>query len=269
MQQDRTDSLTDVAYWDRTWADRDVPTPLDPHGDGLNFVVPRALHAFFSDVFQKAGLHPGDRILEAGCGGSVFVPYFAREFRLVSDGIDNSPTGCALSEAIARRSGIESRIACADVFAPPTEMLGAYDAVCSLGLVEHFVPTEQIIAALARYLRPRAILVTLVPNLRGLPGALQRRIDPAVYDVHVPLSPEALARAHSECGLEVLDARYLMSINLSALNFSGPKSRVPARIGLRCASWISKGIWALEKVGPSIRPNAMTSPLLGVVARAK
>lgn len=269
MRQEQAGALTDVAYWDRTWADRDVPAPLDPRGNGLNAMVPRALHAYFGDVFSRWGLRRGDRILEAGCGGSVFVPYFALEFGLVADGIDNSPAGCSLSEAIARKSGTDSSIVCADVFDPPAELAGSYHAVYSMGLAEHFIPTEKIVAALVRYLRPGGVLVTLVPNMRGVTGLLQRWVDPSVYEVHVPLSPEQLAAAHAACCLEVLDARYLMSVNLSVVNFSGPRSRVSPRIGLRGASWISKALWSLERIGLGLRPNSATSPFVAVVARMR
>ncbi len=146
-------------------------------------------------------------------------------------------------------------------------MLGAFQAVFSMGLAEHFVPTSRIIAALKRYLVPGGVLVTLVPNMRGMVGFLQRCVDPSVYSIHVPLSPGDLGEAHAACGLKVLDSRYLMSINLSVVNFSGPGSRVSPTIGLRTASWVSKSVWTFERSGIRVPPNLFTSPLVAVAAR--
>lgn len=268
MNPEKITPLTDVAYWDRTWAQRAVPAPLNPDPPGLNGEVPRRWHGFFAGLFARLGIAPGDRLLEAGAGGSVFLPYFAQRFGLLADGIDNSPEGCELSQAIAARAGTANQIMLGDVFDPPAGLCARYRVVFSMGLAEHFRPTTAIIAALARFLEPGGWLVTAVPNMHGLPGALQRVIDPVVFAAHVPLSPAQLAHAHQACGLAIVEARHLMSVNLSVLNFDGPHSRVPARIGLRAASWLSKALWIMERAGLPERPNRITSPWVTVVARA-
>ncbi len=267
MDKDGIKSLTDTDYWDRTWSHRVVPEPLDPRATGLNGTVARAWHVFFSQVFGSLGIQPGDLLLEAGCGGSVLLPYFAREFGLAAEGVDNSVEGCELSNAIAKHSGIHTEIHAGDVLHPPATLQGRYKAVLSLGLAEHFSPTTSIISALVTLLQPAGYLITLVPNMHGLVGALQRVVDPAVYRVHVPLSPATLADAHRACGLTVLDARHVMTANFSVVNFSGPGSRVPPGVGLRLASWTSKSVWSLQRVGLPEIPNGWTSPYVVVVAQ--
>jgi 2-polyprenyl-3-methyl-5-hydroxy-6-metoxy-1,4-benzoquinol methylase len=267
MQQDKVTTLTDVAYWDRTWSDRAIPVPLDPRAPGLNGVVQRRWHRYFADAFRRIGIAPGDRILEAGCGGSVFLPYFAREFGLVAEGIDNSPEGCALSEAIAARATLRTAIHCDDVLSPPERLKGRYRVVYSMGLAEHFRPTTQILDALAAFLQPGGWLISVVPNMHGLVGGLQKAVDPEVYGVHVPLSPEALAQAHRDCGLAVESAEHVMTANFSVVNFSGASSRVRPNVGLRAASWASKAVWVLEKAGLPEIPNGVTSPYVAVLAR--
>ena len=76
-----------------------------------------------------------------------------------------------------------------------------------------------------------------------------------------------VAAAHRSCGLSVLIARYAMTANFSVLNFNGPASRVPAGPGLRLASWVSKLIWSLERVGLPEVPNRLTSPYAVVLAQ--
>jgi 2-polyprenyl-3-methyl-5-hydroxy-6-metoxy-1,4-benzoquinol methylase len=266
LNQD-VESLTDPHYWDRTWAGRAIPPPLAPRGRGLNATVPRRWHRFFSQLFGCLGIGAGDRMLEAGCGGSVFLPYFVREYGLEAEGLDNSHEGCELSGAIARHSGLSTPIHFGDVLHPDVSLLGRYRAVFSFGLAEHFTPTTSIIRALSGYLQPSGWLITVVPNMHGMVGMLQRLIDPAVYGVHVPLSPAVLAEAHRACGLSVLRAEHFMTANFSVVNFSGPRARVPPGIGLRLASWSSKLIWALERAGVPEFPNRWTSPYVVVVGQ--
>jgi hypothetical protein len=51
------------------------------------------------------------------------------------------------------------------------------------------------------------------------------------------------------------------------VNFSGPGSRVPPGVGLRLASWTSKSVWSLQRVGLPEIPNGWTSPYVVVVAQ--
>lgn len=264
---DRVESLTDSAYWDRTWSRRAVPQPLDPRRSGLNSTVPRRWHRFFSQSFDSLGIRAGDRLLEAGCGGSVFLPYFVSEYGLDAEGLDNSTEGCELSNAIAKRSGISTPIHCGDVLQPPAALLGRYRAVFSLGLVEHFTPTTSIVGALAAFLQPGGWLITVVPNMHGIVGALQKLVDPVVYRLHVPLSPAELAAAHRSCGLSVVSSQHIMTANFGVVNFSGRGSRVAPGIGLRLTSWTSKLIWSLERAGVPEIPNGWTSPYVAVLAQ--
>jgi 2-polyprenyl-3-methyl-5-hydroxy-6-metoxy-1,4-benzoquinol methylase len=267
MSKDRIESLTDTDYWDRTWSRRSVPEPLNPRAAGLNGTVARHWHGLFSQTFGSLGIRAGDRLLEAGCGGSVFLPYFAREYGLAAEGVDNSPEGCELSNAISSRSGIHTPIHAGDILHPPAALRGRYRVVFSLGLAEHFSPTSSIISALATLLQPAGYLMTVVPNMHGLVGALQRVVDPAVYRIHVPLSPTELADAHRACGLSVLDAKHVMTANFSVVNFSGSGSRIPPGLGLRLASWTSKVVWSLQRIGLPEIPNGWTSPYVVVLAQ--
>jgi len=267
MLEQSADSLTQARYWDNVWADHTIPSPLDPFQKGLNGVVPRTCHRYFQALFQALDVKPGDLMLEAGCGGSIYPPYFRRHFGLVTEGLDNSEVACSLSEAIAEKCAIPATIVLGDALHPPQYMLGRYRVIVSFGLAEHFRPTTAIVAGLAAMLQPSGYLITHVPNMHGLVGLLQRLANPPVYDMHVPLSPRELAEAHSACGLDVLDARHLLTACFSVINFSGPGSRIPPSIALRLASWVTKSIWILEGLAFPRIPNGLTSPYVCVVAR--
>ena len=260
--------LTDVAYWDRAWSGRETPAPLDPDAPGLNGTLQRSLHRFFTAAFGKIGASKGDSILEAGAGGSVILPYFRSRFGLQAEGIENSPVGAELSRAIAEASGIQTPIHHGDLFDPPAHLLQRYDVVFSYGLVEHFRPTTLILDALARIARPEGHLLTIIPNMRGSVGFLQKLANPAVYEVHVPLNVSELVQAHEACGMRVINSGYLMTVNFGVINFTGARP-VAAAIGPRLSSWSSKLVWQAERLGFPEFPNATTSPYIFVIARKR
>lgn len=259
--------LTDIAYWDHIWAGRSAPDPLDPAEPGLNNAVSRSFHRLFARSFDRIGLRPGSSIVEVGCGGSVMLPYFARTFGLRAEGIDNSPNGCALSEAIARKSGVDTAIHQADMFNLPDDLRGRFDVVFSAGLVEHFRPTKLAVDALAALAKPGGHLLTTIPNLHGLLGVIQSRIDRELYNLHVPLSAADLAAAHRASGLEIVDAGYLMTVNFSVLGVSHQTSELSRRVRERMTSWASKSVWLLEQFGLPELPNGVTSPYAFTTAR--
>ena len=266
MTKDAAFHLTDVAYWDRSWSGRPVPKPLDPEAAGLNGTLQRSLHKFFTEVFGKIGIERGERIVEAGSGGSIILPYFNSQFGLRAEGIENSSAGTGMSLAIAAKAGVDTPIHDADLFDLPPHLLQRYDIVFSYGLVEHFRPTTVILDRLNAITRPGGHLVTLIPNMRGLMGRIQKIANPDVYAIHVPLNARNLADAHRASGLEVLESGYFMTANFSAINFAGSR-RISQKYGQRLASWSSKSIWLLEQLGMPQIPNSLTSPYAFTIAR--
>lgn len=259
--------LTDTDYWNQIWAKRVVPSPLLPAAPGLNGAVNRALHRFLSQAMTRIGVMPQHRVLEAGCGGSVILPYLVQQFSVVAEGIDYSEEGCELSRAIAARSGVETTIHQCDMFNPPDHLLGRYDVVFSAGLVEHFDPTSRAITALQRLLASGGHLITLVPNMTALPGLLQYIASPKIYAGHVALDLSRLAQAHQSVDMQILDAGYLMTVNFGAINFTDASRSFAHRFGPRLSSWASKAVWMMQAAGLPEMPNGWTSPYVFVIAR--
>jgi SAM-dependent methyltransferase len=195
--------LAGVAYWDEVW---EAPTKTAFDSTNLYNRQLAALMRRFLEPVSKCGL-----ILEAGCGDSIVTSFVADQgFRTA--GIDYSEAGCDKF----RRNAPGSMGYQADIFDPPAQLLGAADGVFSLGLVEHFTDTTATIAALARLVRPDGYVLTVVPNLRGTVGWLQKLLNRAAFDVHVPLAPSDLRAAHSD--LEVIDADYMGGISYGVVN---------------------------------------------------
>ena len=102
--------------------------------------------------------------------------------------------------------------------------------------------------------------------MSGLPGWITKVTNRALYDIHVPLRNDELAKAHQDAGLSVLHSDYILPVDWSMLGLGhiGPRwLRWPA---LGTAIAITGPIWALEERGLGLRPNSFTSPYIFCVA---
>lgn len=237
------------AYWDALWRDAPPPAPIEPHAPGLANTLNRRFHEVFVEAFAGRETQ-GRALLEIGCARSPWPPYFAREFGFRVSGLDYSEIGCRQEEDVLRRAGIEGRVVCADMFAPPEELRGAFDVAVSFGLVEHFERTADAVAACAAFVRPGGLIVTSVPNLKGLLGPLQRWADRAVYDIHVPLDAAALARAHEAAGLRVRSARMLLPLNLGVVNMAARRPVLAWKFVAKAGDLVTKAVWAADRLRP-------------------
>lgn len=95
-------------------------------------------------------------MLEVGCGGSRWLPFFANHgFRVT--GIDYSALGCEQARAILDREHISGDIYERDAFGANSDLVGGFDVVVSFGVVEHFRDTTEPVRAFARYLKTSRI----------------------------------------------------------------------------------------------------------------
>ena len=153
-----------------------------------------------------------------------------------------------------------------DLFNPPTDQLNTFDFVFSNGLVEHFADTTAAVAACAAFLKPGGLMITLVPNMTGPLGWLQRFFDRPLFEKHVRLRHEQLARAHTAAGLEVLSSRYVLLAHLGVIQFGALERLFGSRPLQAIKISLSAPIWTL---GPwlGLRPNPYTSPFVMCIAR--
>ena len=257
-------------YWDSLWKEESMPKAFDPKATNLNNYVNRRFHDYFYGAFK--GLDTKEKqLLEVGCARSVWLPYFAREFGFQVSGIDYSGIGCKQAKKVLRREGVEGNVICASFFAPPEEMLGRFDVVVSFGVAEHFEDTTACIHAFSRFLKPRGMLITIIPNLAGLSGILQRLLNRRVYDIHMPMNLSDLWEAHNSLGLKVISCGYFMFANFGVLNLSGleidPFLFWVKKLALSLLQGIAKVIWISELILSPIPPNRLLSPYIICVAQ--
>jgi SAM-dependent methyltransferase len=150
-------------------------------------------------------------VLELGCGASRWLPYLALRKGCRVTGLDYEPAAVALTIANMRGAGAEGEILCRDAFSvgDNVDLVGRFDVVYSMGLLEHFADIGKCLDAAARYLRPRGVIVTTVPNLQGVNWALQRFGDLRVLQTHVVYDVVRLRACHERTGFVTRAAGYL------------------------------------------------------------
>lgn len=255
-------------YWDEVWEGQELPSPVDPRLGTLDNYVNRGFHRLFTRVFSRGNPHV-QSLLEIGCARSRWLPYFATEFGFNVSGIDYSETGCSQAVSILNRAGVEGRVACANFFSPPPDMVGAFDVVVSFGVVEHFEDTAACLSSFAAFLKPGGVMITVIPNLAGIIGAIQKRLGRTIYVVHVPMDKRTLRGAHQRAGLSVQTCGYFLGINWGVLNFSDWRNYYLRWIARGLQSFASRFFWLLERMGLRIRPNRLTSPYIVCLAQAR
>jgi SAM-dependent methyltransferase len=166
--------------------------------------------------------------LEIGCGGSVWLPYFAKHMQCEVWGIDYSAPGVDLCLDNLRAEGVSGNIILGDVFDSSGIPQRSFDVLWTAGFIEHFKNVGWVIGRLAEYLKPGGVMITLVPNLYGFVGWLHRTVDQKVFNAHIKIHPEMLDRLHSEAGFEILSrAQFFGIFSIGVVNFNRFRAQLP------------------------------------------
>jgi SAM-dependent methyltransferase len=258
-------ALTDQRYWDELWRSSDELAGAVPPR-----VTPGATQRWLDRVVG-ARLAPGRRFLEVGAGASPWPARFAATTGADAWGIDFSRAGLALAARATAPGTRPPTFVEGDLFDRTRLPTRAFTVVYSGGFVEHFPRPRDVMERLAELLAPGGVVVTIVPNLSGVNGVLQRLVDREVWRRHVVLSPRALDAAHATGGLVPVEkARWLGPIDLGCVNFGRAAAALPPPL-LR-ALWL--GLSTSRRVGEWLAAHAgdrdggrLLAPLVGGVYR--
>jgi 2-polyprenyl-3-methyl-5-hydroxy-6-metoxy-1,4-benzoquinol methylase len=136
----------------------------------------------------------GDRVrraLEIGCGHGVARDMLERDCGFPVDGCDLSRTALELA-----RPG-KGRLLLYDIFDQEPSMLGRYDVVFLLDVIEHIQDDTSFLLAALRHLRPGGLVVVNVPASRLLFSDYDRAAGHVRRYTH-----GSLARLLERCGVE-------------------------------------------------------------------
>jgi SAM-dependent methyltransferase len=168
--------LTDEAFWDDYWASLRLPVEIQKSS---GFLVREITDVFDRFLPSKTPLS----VLEVGGAPGQYAAYVQRELGHAVTIFDSSPVGCAKARENFELLGLPAEIVEGDMFNPPPE-LPRFDAVYSLGLIEHFDDVTTAVRAHLDFVAPGGLLILGVPNLAGVNGPLVRRLSPSFFSKH-------------------------------------------------------------------------------------
>src|SRR5262249_53685480 len=163
---------------------------------------------------------PGSRVLEVGCGGSRWIPFFDEVLRCETWGIDYSREGLRLVREDNPGRETQVRLIQGDFFDEDLLPSRYFDLLYSLGFVEHFQEVSVVTRRIAQLLSPGGRVMTLIPNFVSLYGGLQNAVNPEVFAKHVVMDGTTLDEHHVAAGLTpIMPAKYWGCFAPGVVNF--------------------------------------------------
>jgi 2-polyprenyl-3-methyl-5-hydroxy-6-metoxy-1,4-benzoquinol methylase len=173
------------------------------------------------DTYFRKYVREGSVLLEVGCGGSVWLPYFKKHLGCEIWGIDYSEQGLLLSTKNLESLNLSGHIIQGDIFRENDLPDSNFDVIWSNGFIEHFNDPGVAVNAFIKYMKPDSIIITMVPNMTGLVGIIQKFVDKATYDAHKKITTKMLDNYHISKGLVAqCKAQYFGTFSIGVVNYS-------------------------------------------------
>lgn len=166
--------LSQEEDWEKIWEEGPPMLIFDPG------------KPFFSDIHQLLKRHlphdPSLRCLEVGCYPGTYLWYFHTHFGYRPSGLEYVEKFAKKCRRHMRELGLEAEIHHADLFS--FEKKEEWDVVFSVGFIEHFTDTKDVVKRHVDLLKPGGYLVLIIPNHSGLNGKIFKMIDEEKYNIH-------------------------------------------------------------------------------------
>jgi 2-polyprenyl-3-methyl-5-hydroxy-6-metoxy-1,4-benzoquinol methylase len=171
------DKLTDDKYWDKYW---------DKMGNtqGVYHSRPTLVMECFLKIFHNylkvdENLH----VLEIGGAPGDYLIYFHKHFKYQVHSLDFSATGNEQTRQNFKRAGIPIQLYEKDLFSDLSD-LPKFDIVFSLGFIEHFDNTLEVVSRHLELVKPGGLLLLGVPNFTGIYYPFLKRLAPDLLNAH-------------------------------------------------------------------------------------
>jgi SAM-dependent methyltransferase len=166
--------------------------------------------AILAAAIAQTRLRPGDKVLELGCGFSELLTRIALATHTRVGGVDFSEKGVERTRHLLSEFAIdESEIVLGTIESYVLDHRAEFDAVVSFGLVEHFADLRSIVDSHFICAKPWGRVFITAPNLAGINLAWARRVAPALFTWHRPISPDDLVPLCRSAGGVEIAVEYL------------------------------------------------------------
>ncbi|MBM4286565.1 MAG: class I SAM-dependent methyltransferase [Deltaproteobacteria bacterium] len=194
------DPLTNETYWNQKW--HDVSTSATGWIRRLfrgRTYIDSCIHKIFLTILPQG---PDYKLIEVGCGGGKWIPYFCQEFGYCVTGIDFSTEGMLLAQKNADLANVKATFILANIF--DSDLKEKYDIVFSDGFIEHFRDLGATLSKIADLVNPGGLLITTVPNLTGFHKKLLcwLRKDQEIFESHLAVTKNQLVECYETLGLQ-------------------------------------------------------------------
>ena len=210
---------------------------LDPGEVTRYRMMAERARATEAELWRMAGIGPGARVVDVGCGPGALLPILAAEVAPGGEvtGVDADPT--AVTAAREYTSGVE-RVWVREGTAERTGLpAGEFDAVMVRHVLAHNGGREQaIVTHLATLLRPGGCLYVADAYGRGMATFPEL---PVLTEMSERYQAFHAARGnHLQAGLHL--AEWLRGAGLEVVDFRGRYQILPAPPGLRPPAWAAR-----------------------------
>ena len=188
--------LTDIEFWESFYSKRKVVNV----GLKSRSIIVDHLKKIFQKHLPKGNLN----FLEFGCGDSRWLPYFAKSFSYTISGIDYSDTGINLLQKKLEVNNVNGKIYKLDFTSPfPKGLNERFDLASSFGVIEHFESPSAVLRIFTKVVKSEGIIITVIPKLTGLQGAMQKMINKDIFLKHNILNMREFIEEHRKAGFNV------------------------------------------------------------------
>ncbi|WP_024787508.1 methyltransferase domain-containing protein [Lebetimonas sp. JH369] len=209
MEQDKAGEN----YWNSVWKEKMVIDEID-----INYYTNRLLHNLYQKYFK---FDKTKKVLEIGCALSANLLYFNKYFGYQINGFDYEVDAVKKTINIYNTMNYKANIFHRDFFSK--DETDKYNRFTPFGVFEHFENIEDSIAHTRHYLKDNGIILTVIPNMNGIIGLLQKLLNKPVYDVHIPYTREDIKNAHEKAGYNTLFCNYYGLYQAGVINLTGNK----------------------------------------------
>lgn len=206
--------LTDESYWTTLWDGQQHKVRHLRWAYVANRQLSKLFHRALADI-----KHP--KLIELGCADSLWLPYLAKNYEGECYGVDFSELGCQLAQRNLALADAEGKILCEDIFSFTKTQVAEFDFVYSMGLIEHFTSPQAVLEEMYSLLKPGGVMLTVIPNLRGMYTPIARIASPTLLATHQKISPTTLAELLRNVGFHVTEFGYTGGpLKLSVVDYS-------------------------------------------------